>query len=133
MQNAILLERANQNIWILINFRHHNLASNKSKIMKHNDDMDTVQQYFVESEPQPSDDANANAAKIPIKHFPLKSIPLYHAHYHQHMHNTSDLLYESVRNRSSIRKRASAGEKQISTNITMVLEDLLKWVHFHFF
>lgn len=102
---------------------------NKSKIMKHNDDVDTVQQYFVEPEPQ----QNANAAKLPVEHFPLKSIPLYHAYYHQHMYNASNSLYEPVRNRSSITKRASSEKKQISTNITMVLEDLLKWVLFSFF
>lgn len=102
---------------------------NKSKIMKHNDDVDTVQQYFVEPEPQ----QNANAAELPVKYFPLKSIPLYHAYYHQHMYNASNSLYEPVRNRSSITKRASSEKKQISTNITMVLEDLLKWVLFSFF
>lgn len=89
--------------------------------MKHNDQVETPQ-YFDESNEQ-----EKNNAALPMKLFPLKNIPLYHAYYHQHMYNSSDLLHEPTpRNRSSITKRASAGEKQISTNITMVLEDLLK-------
>lgn len=91
-------------------------------MMKHDESIDTMQQYFDDSNNQLK---NSNPP-LPMKHFPLKSIPLYHAHYHQHMHNVSNgLLYESIRNKSSIRKRASAGEK-LSTNITMVLESLLK-------
>lgn len=87
--------------------------------MKHDEKIDTMQSYFDDSTNQ------LDNAKAPIKYFPLKNIPLYHAHYHQHTYNSSNLLNDSPRNRSSIRKRAS-GEKQISTNITMVLEDLLK-------
>ncbi|XP_055304558.1 gamma-aminobutyric acid receptor subunit alpha-1 isoform X2 [Sitodiplosis mosellana] len=92
--------------------RHHNLVADKTKVMKH-DEYDSNQ---LENTNPP----------LPMKYFPLKSIPLYHAHYHQHTHNASNgLMYDTVRNRSSIRKRASAGEK-LSTNITMVLESLLK-------
>lgn len=89
--------------------------------MKHDEESDSMQQYFDNSDPV----ENANQP-LPMN-FPLRNIPLYHAQYHQHNQNASKASnsYESVRNRSPIRKRAS-GEKQISTNITMVLEDLLK-------
>lgn len=90
--------------------------------MKHDDQVVAMQHYFDESNQQKPN------APPPLKRFPLKNIPLYHAYYHQHMYNTSDLPAEPVRSRSSIRKRASAGEKQISSNISMVLEDLLQWV-----
>lgn len=89
--------------------------------MKHDEPMDAMQQYFDDSNQL----ENTNPT-LPMKHFPLKSIPLYHAHYHQHTHNASNgLLYETAKGKASIRKRASAGEK-LSTNITMVLESLLK-------
>lgn len=104
--------------------RHHNLVTNKSKVMKHDDlQMATIRSQFDESNQQ------ENSIKpIPITKFPLKNIPLYHAHYHQHnQYNASDLPHASLRNRSAIRKRASAEEKQISTNISMVLEGLLKY------
>lgn len=111
---------------ILNAFRHHNLVANKSKVMKHDDDpqMATIQSDFDESE-QPEIES---IKPLPITKFPLKNIPLYHAYYHQHnTYNASNNLpHASVRNRSAIRKRASSGEKQISTNITMVLEGLLK-------
>lgn len=92
--------------------------------MKHDDQidtMDTMQPYTDESNQQ----KNTNAP-LPIKRFPLRNIPLYHAHYHQHTYNltSSDLSPESPRNRSSIRKRASS--EKLSTNITMVLEGLLQ-------
>lgn len=90
-------------------------------MMKHDDQIGTIPPYLDDSN-QPE---NTNAP-MPIKRFPLKNIPLYHAHYHQHTYNSSDLSHEVPRNRSSIRKRASSGEKQISTNITMVLEGLLE-------
>lgn len=67
---------------------------------------------------------NNGAAATSVKHHALNSLPLYHAYYHQHMHN--DTTFDLIRMRSSIRKRAPNDEKQISTNITMVLEDLLK-------
>lgn len=101
--------------------RHHNVVANKSKIMKHNDQMPTTPPFIDESNRQ----ENINVPS-PIKRFPLRNIPLYHAYYHQHTYNSSDLSHELPRNRSSIQKRASSGEKKISTNITMVLEGLLQ-------
>lgn len=88
--------------------------------MKHNDQIDAMQPNI--------DDKNQLEDKntpLPMKRFPLKNIPLYHAYYHQHTYNSSDLMHEPPRNRSMIRKRASSGEK-LSTNITMVLEGLLQ-------
>lgn len=96
--------------------------------MKHDEHIDTMQPYSDDSTNQHK---NANAT-LPIKYYPLKNIPLYHAHYHQHTYNVSNLHYDSPRNRSTIKKRAS-GEKQTSTNITMVLEDLLKLVYYEQF
>lgn len=90
--------------------------------MKHDEQSDSMQQYFDDS------DQLENANQPLPMNFPLRNIPLYHAQYHQHnqyTHNASNSHNESIRNRSTVRKRAS-GEKQISTNITMVLEDLLK-------
>ena len=93
--------------------------------MKHDDlQMGTIQSDFDESNQSELD----STKPLPITKFPLKNIPLYHAYYHQHnaAYNASNLPHASLRNRSAIRKRASSGEKQISTNITMVLEGLLK-------
>lgn len=95
--------------------------------MKHDDlQMATIQSHFDETN-RPEIDS---IKPLPITKFPLKNIPLYHAHYHKHNTNMTNTEPSppnaSSRNRSSIRKRASSGEKQISTNITMVLEDLLK-------
>lgn len=94
--------------------------------MKHDDDvqMDPLQSHDDESDQSEND----SVKPVPITKFPLKNIPLYHAYYHQHnsAYNSSNLPHTSLRNRSAIRKRASSGEKQISTNITMVLEGLLK-------
>lgn len=93
--------------------------------MKHDDlPMATIQSHFDEAN-QPQIDS---IKPLPIMKFPLKNIPLYHARYHQHnAYNASDAPHAAARNRSTIRKRASSGEKQILTNITMVLEDLLKY------
>lgn len=93
--------------------------------MKHDDvQMATIQSQFDEPDQSEID----SIKPVPITKFPLKNIPLYHAHYHQHngAYNSSNLPHATVRNRSAIRKRASSGEKQISTNITSVLEGLLK-------
>lgn len=93
--------------------------------MKHDD----PQVAAVQSQFDEPDQSDIDSIKpLPITKFPLKNIPLYHAYYHQHnnAYNSSNLPPASLRNRSAIRKRASSGEKQISTNITMVLEGLLK-------
>lgn len=97
--------------------RHHNVIVNKT--LKHNGQLEKIPLYYTESNQQ----KNA-AASSSVKHHALNNIPLYHAYYHQHNHNDSS--FDSFRMRSSIRKRAPNDEKQISTNITMVLEDLLK-------
>lgn len=90
--------------------------------MKHDDEqIDKMQQTYFD-DPNQLENANGNAP-LPSKLFPLSNIPLYHAYYHQHMSNVSELLQEPVRNRSTIRKRASDEKLQ---NITMVLESLLK-------
>lgn len=98
--------------------RHHNVIVNKTKSMKHNGQLEKMPSHYMESNQQ-----NAAAASL-VKHHPLNSVPLYHAYYHQHIHN--DTSFDSIRMRSTIQKRAQNDEKQISTNITMVLEDLLK-------
>lgn len=92
--------------------------------MKHDD----LQSNSIEPRFDNSNQLEIDSIKpLPITKFPLKNIPLYHAYYHQHnAYNASDSPHASLRNRSSIWKRASSGEKQISTNITMVLEGLLE-------
>lgn len=93
--------------------------------MKHDD----VEMAAIEShDDEPDQSENEPVKPLPITKFPLRNIPLYHAYYHQHngAYNSSNIPPTSLRNRSAIRKRASSGEKQISTNITMVLEGLLK-------
>lgn len=103
-------------------FRHHNVDINKTKAIKHNGQIE-MQQHLIEShqyQQQPQD-------VLPMKQYQLNNIPLYHAYYHQHMHNATRPKFDFIKSRGSIQKRTTADEKkQISTNITMVLEDLLK-------
>lgn len=82
--------------------------------------METMQRHHSDLNQQ----RNIND-EFPIKHFALNNVPLYHAYYHQHMHVNNE-THNSLRKQSSIQKRAPNDEKQISKNITMVLEDLLK-------
>lgn len=97
--------------------------------MKHDDvQMAPIQSHDEDESDRSEDDS---VKPVPLAKFPLKNIPLYHAYYHRdHQHNSaynaSNTPPTLLRNRSAIRKRASSGEKQISTNITMVLEGLLK-------
>lgn len=62
--------------------------------------------------------------KQPIKHYRLQNVPLYHAAHGQLMHLTNETVDDSIRNRSTIQKRAPKAD-WLSRNISMVLEQLL--------
>lgn len=119
--SVLLLQlQANFDFMAIFFLRHHNIVINKTKTIKHNGQVETVQQHLIEHQQK-------LANVLPMKQYQLGNLPLYHAYYHQHMHNGNKTKFDTIRNRGSIQKRTTADEKkQISTNITMVLEDLLK-------
>lgn len=65
-----------------------------------------------------------SATKKSMKYYQLPNVPLYHAAHGQMMHQTNESVNDSIRNRSSIQKRASKID-WLSRNISMVLEQLL--------
>lgn len=98
--------------------RHHSIDANKTKSMKH------VSVPLFSAAGKADESRKQYELKKPIKHYQLPNVPLYHAAHGQLMHRTIETEVDSIRNRSSIQKRASKGD-WLSRNISMVLEQLL--------
>lgn len=98
--------------------RHHTVAANKTKVQKHGSPTEKIEHHISAT------NQKKEVISPSIKHYQLSTVPLYHAHYHQHMYEANGTINEYIRNRSSIRKRAPTAD-WLSKNISMVLEQLL--------
>lgn len=105
-------------------YSHHNIVANKTKSTKHAS-MPMLDKFSVPLKAEESRKQIDVVVKKSMKHYQLPNVPLYHAAHGQLIHRLSDTVDDSIRNRSSIQKRASKAD-WLSRNISMVLEQLLR-------
>lgn len=105
--------------------RHHNVVINKTKSAKHVS-APLFDKFNAPAEPDEMRKQSDPIAQKSMKHYQLPNVPMYHiVHGHgQLMHRTNETFDDSMRNRSSIQKRAPKAD-WLSRNISMVLEQLM--------
>lgn len=109
----------------MLNFfvRHHNVVTNKTKSTKHVS-VPLSDKFNAPPQPDEGRKQSDSTPKKSMKHYQLPNVPLYHIVHGQLMHRSNETIDNSIRNRSSIQKRASKAD-WLSRNISMVLEQLM--------
>lgn len=103
--------------------RHHNVVGNRTKSTKHMA-APAFENFNAPATGDGSGKRSDSLTKKSMKYYQLPNVPLYHAAHGQMMYRTNESFNDSIRNRSSIQKRASQID-WLSRNISMVLEQLL--------